>query len=1011
MVVDADNNPVIGAVVKNTISNAAVATDADGKFVVKAKKGEILEFSFLGYATYQVRINDQKELSVVLKEDTKYLDEVIVVGYGEFRREDLTGSVAVTEVDDIIKAPVPNITQALAGRIAGVQVSSNDAQPGSDFNLVIRGANSMTQDNSPLYVIDGFIMEDFDISTLNPSDIAAINVLKDASATAIYGTRAANGVIIVETKIGKLGKPVITYEGSVGFQNVSNTMDLMNPYDFVRYQLDRDYDNMTEMYLTKPGLTLDDYKKLGNIDWQDKLFRTSLMTSHSLSLSGGAGRTRYSTSLSYVKQDGIIINTGYDKYQGRLRLDQTVNDKLKVRVSVNYSRDKSHGQFTAQQQQSANAYTTYLMYRTWGYRPVNVGVDDIFEELYEGDNDLVAIMNPIVSSKNEFRERTRKTLTANGMIEYSILDNLRLKVNLGVSERSIMDEEFNNAKTYKGYPSANNLKGVNGSYQDNKRTNWSNENILTYKFSVNRLHKFDIVGAVTFEEDEARLHNYSVSNVPIEYMGISGMDMGTPHSVLTKVTSNGLMSYLGRINYNYRSRYMLTASFRADGSSKFAKDNRWGYFPSGAIAWNMSKENFMKDLKFISESKLRVSYGATGNNRVPEDARFRAMTINDYYSFGNETPQYAAGILRIGNDDLGWERTDQIDLGYNLSLFNNRLNMVVDLYRKTTKDLLLNANMPYSSGTTKMYKNIGKVRNQGLEISIGTVNVQTKNFTWTSDFNIAFNQSKVMELSEDEEAILSNVSWTGDWNATPLYIAKKGQPMAAFYGLQWAGNYQYDDFDSHPDGSYTLKKNVPTNGNTRESIQPGDIKYVDQNKDGIVNEKDRVVIGNPLPIHTGGFNNNFTYKDFSLNVFLQWSYGNDIFNANRLMFEGNATNRNINQFTSYNDRWTPENQSNKYHRIGGSGPRGEYSSRTIEDGSFLRLKTVQLSYNLPKPILKGIGISNAMVYVAGQDLITWTSYSGMDPEVSTRNTALTPGFDYSAYPRNLTVTTGVKVTF
>lgn len=1010
-VTDDDGSPLVGAVVKNTTANNGVAVDLDGKFSIKANKGDILEFSFLGYATRTQKINNEKNLSIILKEDTKYLDEVVVIGYGEFRREDLTGSVGTANIDDASKAPVPNLVQALAGRVAGLQITSGDAQPGTDMQVVIRGANSLTQENNPLYVVDGFVMENFDISTLNPSDIESINILKDASSTAIYGSRGANGIIIVETKTGKKGKPVITYEGSVGFQNVSKTMDLMGPYDFVRYQIDRDPVNMTDLYLTQPGLTLDDYKKMGDIDWQDKLFRSGILTTHSVSLNGGLDRTSYSASLSYVKQDGVIINTGYDKYQGRLRLDQTISDKLKARVSVNYSKDKSFGQFSSQQQQSANAYTTYLMYRTWGYRPVRVGVDNIFEDLYDGDDDIVAIMNPILSSKNEFRERTRTTLNMNGMVEYSFLKNLRLRVNFGLSERSIMDEEFNNSKTYKGYPSANNLKGVNGSYQDDRRTNWSNENVLTYKLASNRDHKLDLVGGLSFEENRSKLYGFSVYDVPVEGMGITGMDMGTPSSTSSRILVNGMISYFGRVDYKYKSKYSLTASFRADGSSKFTKKNRWGYFPSGALAWDMNKEDFMKNISCISESKLRISYGVMGNNRIPEDARFPSLTVDDYYSFGNETPQYAVGILRIGNPDLKWEKTEEIDLGYNFSLFNSRVNFVFDLYRKTTKDLLLNANMPYTTGTASMYRNVGKVRNQGLEISINTLNVETRDFSWSSDFNISFNQSKVLELTEDQESILTNVTWTGDWNATPLYIAKKGQPMSAFYGYVWAGNYQYSDFDAHPDGSYTLKKGIPTNGNTRESIQPGDIKYVDQNGDGVVNEHDRVIIGNPNPIHTGGFNNNLRYKDFSLNIFLQWNYGGDVFNANRLMFEGNATNRNINQFESYNNRWTPDNQNNKYHRIGGSGPRGVYSSRTVEDASFLRLKTVRLSYNIPKMFLQKTGITSAQVYFAGQDLLTITGYSGMDPEVSTKHTALTPGFDYSAYPRNRTFTAGVKLTF
>ena len=365
----------------------------------------------------------------------------------------------------------------------------------------------------------------------------------------------------------------------------------------------------------------------------------------------------------------------------------------------------------------------------------------------------------------------------------------------------------------------------------------------------------------------------------------------------------------------------------------------------------------------------------------------------------------------LGNRELTWESTEQVDLGLDLSLFRNRVNLTVDLYRKTTRDLLLNANLPFTSGYSSVYKNVGKVRNDGLELTLSTVNVDTKDFKWTSDFNISFNRNRVMALAEGQESLLSTVAFTSDFNSTPLYIARVGGPIAAFYGIAWDGVYGYDDFETDATGAYVLKKNVPTNGDARETIQPGDIKYVDQNGDGIVNDQDMVIIGRTTPIHTGGFNNNFTYKGLSLNVFFQWSYGNDIMNANRIIFEGNYNGKNINQFRSYVDHWTPENQTSRNFRPGGQGPRGIYSSRTIEDGSFLRLKTVQLSYTLPQRWVDRLRLEQVQVYVSGQNLWTLTGYSGLDPEVSTRNSALTPGYDYSAYARNRTYTVGLKIVF
>ena len=1009
VVFDSNKEPLVGVNVVVRNSNTGTITNPDGKFSIKATSKDSLVFSYIGYQKIILKATPSVEMKVEMNEDTKRLDEVVVIGYGEQSRKDFTGSLGEIKVDELSRVPVASIDMALAGRVAGVQITANDAQPGSELNIVVRGASSLTQSNSPLYVIDGFPMEDFNSAALNPSEIASVNILKDASATAIYGSRGANGVVIIETKKGKIGKPVITYEGSYGVQQVSKKMSLMNPVEFVTYQIERDPANMTETYLTGPGVTIEDYGKMKSIDWQDLLFKTAPITMHNISVSGGTDRNKYVMSGSIVDQQGIVINSGFKKYQGRVNINQKLTDKINLGMNLNYSNDRNYGQISSSQASGTNAYTTYLMYRTWGYRPVNIGISDIYNDLFDGDNDVSAIMNPIVSSNNELRQQTKNMLTANGTLDYSILNNLKLKIRGGLNKRDIIDEAFNNSKTYRGYPSANNTKGVNGSYASSGRFNWVNENMLTYITTIDRFNKIDVTAAMTLEGTQNSVYGYEVNNIPNEELGLSGMDQGTPATTTSLKSENMLFSYLSRINYSYRSKYLLTASIRADGSSKFSPENRWGYFPSGAFAWKMDKERFMKKIKFISESKLRFSYGITGNNRLGDYDRYQNLDISDYYSFNNGTPQYALVIDNLGNKDLKWEKTTQFDVGYDLSLFKNRINIILDAYDKTTSDLLLNAKIPYSSGLGTSYKNVGKIRNRGFEISVNTLNVKTKNFSWESDFNISFNRNKVLELSEGQESILSTVSWTGDWNATYLYMTKVGGPVSAFYGFVWDGNYQYDDFDKQADNTYTLKKNVATNGNNREIIQPGDIKYRDQNGDGVVNDYDLVVIGNPLPKHTGGFNNNFSYKGFRLSAFFQWSYGNDVFNANRILFEGNATSRNVNQFSSYVNRWTPENQNNTYFRVGGFGPRGVYSSRTIEDGSFLRFKTLQITYSFPKKWIKNIGLQQVEIFSAANNLYTWTKYTGMDPEVSVRNTTLTPGFDYSAYPQSRTITGGIKI--
>ncbi|MGE6219843.1 SusC/RagA family TonB-linked outer membrane protein [Nubsella zeaxanthinifaciens] len=1012
-VTDEEGETLVGVYIRVKEDNKrGVASDKDGKFSIRAKDTETLIFTLVGYQQRQILVKNLGKAAIKLKTDPTSLNEVVIIGYGQVNKQDLTGSVGQVKVEEITKAPVTSFEEALAGRVAGVQVTSNSGQPGDDINITIRGGNSITQSNAPLYVVDGFPIEDFNANSINPDEIESISVLKDASATAIYGTRGANGVIILETKKGKIGKPQVSYNGFVGLHQATKKMDLMNPYEFVKYQLERDFTEMSDTYLTRPNLTLEDYKNADPIDWQDNLFTNGWVQNHSLSLRGGTAQTKYAVSGNFVDQNGVIINSGLSRQQFRVVLDQAINKNLKFSLNASYARDKNYGQTVASQANSANAYATYLMYRVWGYRPLNTGGVDLFEDLFDEDisNESILVINPIVSTKNEIRQQTRTTLNFNGGITYDFLKDFRLNIRGGFNSRLTRNENFNNSKTYRGVLTANNLNGVNGSIYNQTLNDWVNENTLTYKKKINRDHQFDILVGATVQGNNFDENGFFSTNVPREELGLRALQYGIPKTVSSSARANTLLSFLGRANYNYKSKYLFTVSFRADGSSKFSENNRWAYFPSGAFAWNLNKEKFMKNLKFISNTKLRLSYGVTGNNRINDFSRLQSLDILDYYATNGGAPLYAILPDNLGNADITWEKTSQFDAGLELGLFKDRINLTVDAYHKVTDDLLLNANIGTHNGYNTLYKNIGKIQNRGLEFTLTTVNVRNKKFSWTTDFNISFNRNKVLELTDGQSSLLSAVTFTGDYNGTSLYIAKVGQPVASFYGMVWDGNYQYDDFIKRADGTYLLKGNIATNGNARNTIQPGDIKYVDQNGDGEVNDLDMVVIGRALPIHTGGFNNNFAYKNFSLSVFLQWSYGNNIMNANRLMLEGNPADRpNLNQFASYNDRWTPENQNNTYYRIGGAGPRGVYSTRTLEDGSFLRLKTVQLSYNLPNKLIKKI--SSLQLYASAQNLFTWSSYSGMDPEVSTKNSILTPGFDYSAYARNRILTMGLKVAF
>ncbi|GGH20193.1 TonB-dependent receptor [Sphingobacterium alkalisoli] len=1017
-VLDSQGKPLAGALISIKGSDAKIVSDLHGDFLIEVPNTtSILLVTFIGYQPQELKIGNQTDITVQMKIVQQDIDQVVVVGYGIVDRKDLTGSVGQVKMDDLIKAPVASFDEALAGRVAGVQVSSGDGQPGSGVNIVIRGASSLTQDNSPLYVIDGFPIEDPTSAALNPQDILSIDILKDASATAIYGSRAANGVIIIETKKGKPGKTVIALNASTGLQRVTKTMDLMDPYEFVRMQIELDPEIAENRYLN--DRTLDSYKNEHGYDWQDEMFKNASLQNYNLSLSGGHQQTNYMISGSFFDQGGALINSGLKRLQGRFNIDHQVSDRLKVGLNTNYSALKTHGRIVSEPGTSGSA-SSYLLYSIWGYRPIAGGDFDLLDSFLDPDVDEANDfrVNPLISTKNEFIEAHNKNLATNAYATYKITDELTFKASGGFTSRVIRDDSFFNSQTSRGTPLLpTNTRGVHGSINYTETNSWLSENTLRFNKQVKR-HLFDILGGITLQGRTKNIHGFTATNVPNETLGISGLDEGTPFMNTSQISDNRLLSFLGRVNYNYKYKYYLTANFRADGSSKFFSGHRWGYFPSVAGAWRMGREDFMQHLDFISESKLRLSYGATGNNRIDDYAPFASLSFNppaDYgnhlphYSFGNQTPQKGVIPLSILNPDLKWETSTQLDIGYDLGLFNDRITLAADVYRKDTHDLLLYANMPYFTGFPRVYMNIGKVRNQGLELTLNTVNIEKDNFKWSSNFNISFNRNKILALNGDETELFNTIPWEVAYTSAPLYQTKVGQPISQLFGYIWDGVYQYDDFNL-VDDQYILKEDITRNGST--NVQPGDIKYRDLNGDLNMTDDDRTVIGNPIPKHTGGFSNNFHYKNFNVHAFFQWSYGNDIMNANRIIFEGNALNyMNLNQYANYTDRWTPQNPSNTLARLDGQGPRGVYSSRTVEDGSFIRLKTFSLGYELPANFLNKLNINSAQLSLSAQNLITWTNYSGMDPEVSVRYSALTQGFDYSAYPRARTYTFDVRFNF
>jgi TonB-linked SusC/RagA family outer membrane protein len=1006
--------PLPGVTVRVKGTTRGTTTLANGKYSIQAASNETLVFAFLGMVTQETVIGDRSTVNVTLQVSSASLGEVVVIGYGTVKKPDLTGSVGVVPMDDMMKAPVGTFAEALAGRVAGVKVNASDGQPGGGINIVIRGAGSLTQSTSPLYVIDGFPVENPDPASINPEEIESMTILKDASSTAIYGSRAANGVILIQTKRGSVGKPVVNFSSSYGIQEMPKPMEVMSPYEFIKYQTELNPLTATTRAFFAGGKTLEDYKSAAGVNFQDYVLQQGAIQNYNLALRGGTDQTKYSISGSLFDQIGSIINTGLNRYSGRATLDQNISNKIKAGVTVNYSGIKQYGQVINQGAVTQGNPTAFALARAWLYRPISPNPnDDLLADAVDDDalNASDFRINPFIDLQNQHSFNITNLVETNGYLSYEINKNLNIQSNAGIRHNKLTLERFYNSKTAQGGPSPNNVNGVNGSISNLFTNSFSNETTLNYKKTFKKDHTITGLGLFAINSNNTNTKGYAGRLLPNENLGMDGLEEGLAFNPLSSSSVNTMASYAGRLDYNYKSKYIVTGTFRADGSSKFRE--HWGYFPGAALAWNMHKEGFFaKILPGISTSKIRTSYGSNGNNRVGDfDTYARLLQSVNGYSFNNGTPIASNSVSSIGNPDLAWEKVTTIDLGYEIGILKDRVVLEMDLYRKTTENLLLNAILPSSTGFTSAVKNIGKLRNDGLELTLNTVNVQSKNFSWQSNLNISFNKNKVMELTRGQRSLTSNSDYVSQFNK-PLYVAEIGKPAGMMIGFIWEGNYQYSDFDNPSPGVYILKPSVPTNGAVRNTILPGDIKYKDINGDGIMNDADLTFIGSGQPIHTGGFSNNFNYKAFSLNVFFQWSYGNDIYNANRLIMEGNSNGwANINQFASYSNRWSPENPTNANYRTRGQGPIGFHSSRVVEDGSFIRMKTVSLNYNLPAKLIKTAYLSNLSVNVSAQNLITWTNYSGMDPEVSTRNNTLTPGFDYSSYPKSPTIAFGIKAGF
>jgi len=1035
-VIDATGEPLIAVTVYEDGNTAnGTMTDIDGNYTLNVSSAKAtVVFSCLGFAEVKEMVGLRKTINVTLAEEQLSIDaaEVVSVGYGSVTRRDLTGSVSKVDMGDIMKASVTNFDQALTGKVAGVVVTTSDGALGSEANITIRGNNSLTQSSAPLYIIDGFPTESSLATAMNSADIESIDILKDASATAIYGARGANGVIVITTKQGVEGKPKINFSSSWTVSHIANKADLMNGYEFVELQNEIfARSGNTNSYL-KPSeqdlsagietYSLEDYLDESRWnDWQDNIYRTSFSQNYNLSISGGSKEAgnRYNVSMSVVDQNGIIVKSNFKRYQGKVNFQQKLGKKVTFDFMANYSRQITSGVTPTNAQQSSSA-TGWLIYSVWGYRPVKPKAQwgeegDMVDEMIDADvassNDYR--FNPAMTVRNEYRKTIVDYLNASGGITWDILDDLKLKITGGYTINKRRREEFNGTQTYTGYEGSPSGKGINGGIYWNDKMSWVNDNTLTYTKRFNRKHNFTFLAGFTLSGEKFDYKGTYATQMTTESLGLNGLHTGSYQTVTPWQYDWTMMSGFFRVNYNYKYKYYFTGSFRADGSSKFPSTNRWGYFPSAGFSWNINREDWLKDKTWLSNAKFRASWGLTGNNRTttPYDFYSQIATLPgnpdsyDYVFDGNIVSGYYPS--NMSNEKLKWETTEQYNVGFDFSAFDSRIKLTFDWYLKNTRDLLLQATIPASSGYTSAMLNVGSMQNKGYEVTLDLVPVQKKNFSWNMNFNIAINRNKVTALTNDQYSLLRSVSWDQRFNAQYPYITQVGKPSGMMYGFIYEGTYKLDEFNG---GS--LKDGIPYMTSVgQEKVQPGDPKYRDINHDGLIDDNDRTVIGCGQPLHTGGFGNTFNFYGFDLNIFFSWSYGNDVINANRLYFE-NGSITNTNQLKSYKNRWTVDNPDSDIPRVGADiASMFVYSSRVVEDASFLRLRNVTLGYTLPRKVLRKMNFDTMRFYISGENLWTLTNYSGPDPEVSTRNSVLTPGFDWSAYPRALGVTAGLSLTF
>jgi TonB-linked SusC/RagA family outer membrane protein len=1025
---------LIGVSVSVKGTKTGTSTDANGNFKLNVpSSGSVtLIVRYIGYKPVELPITSQSQLTIKMEGDAQQLSEVVInVGYGTVRKKDLTGAVSSVSAETIAAAPVSSALEAIAGRVSGVNITTTEGSPDAEMVVRVRGGGSITQNNAPLYIVDGFPVAS--ISDIAPQDIESIDILKDASSTAIYGSRGANGVVLVTTKGGKSGKTSITYSIFGGTRKLASKLDVLSPLDYATWQYERaSLDKALDVYTKYLGnyQDIDLYANVPANDWQELVFgRTGTTVNQNLNISGGSDKTKYSLSHSFVKDKSIMQLSGYERQNVNFKLNHKLYDQLTLDVGLRYADTKTKGGGANEQNEISSADSRLKHAMIYPPFPV-AGLTTTTET-----DDTFNLYNPLVSISDNDQYAQRKTYNLSGALTYEIVDNLKLRSEIGYDGyRNDQDRFYGNTTYYvRNAPTGENQNMPAIIFTDTERNTIRNTNTLNYSFSklLSKNHNLTALLGQEFIRIQEGIQTNVIHGFPksFDFHDATVLStQGKANSIDNNLSPDDkLLSFFGRANYDFQGKYLLSAAIRADGSSKFAPQNRWGYFPSVSAAWRVSQESFMESTKsWLSDLKFRASYGTAGNNGIPPGQIIQTFQ-NTPTNWVNGSNSFWGPSKTMANPDLKWETTVTRNIGIDFTLLNGKVTGTADAYLNRTNDLLIQFPVA-GTGYDFQYRNIGKTQNKGLEFSANWNAVKTTNFDLSLSANISFNRNKVLSLGS-----VKNISQPSGWASTEIgvdYLVAEGASVGRIYGYQSDGRYEASDFnETNPaNGIWTLKAGVADATPVIGALRPGSMKLKNLDDDLKIGAGDKSAIGNANPLNTGGFSLNSRIYNFDIAAFFNWSYGNDIYNANKIEYTSTSkyNSRNMISTMATGNRWTNlradgtiSNDAAELTAMNANTTLWSPYMRTfvlsdwaVEDGSFLRMSTVTLGYTLPQVLSAKLRMKKLRIYASGYNLWLLTNYSGFDPEVSTRRkTGLTPGVDYSAYPKSKSFILGLNVNF